>query len=201
MITEEVFFLSNLEGYVSEIKLKEKNQIMTKEDMQRCISRISHEIIEHNGETKDVIIVGMRTRGYHIAKRIAEEIFKIRQEKILVGALDVTFYRDDFRTKLKQPGVKATEILFEVENKHVILVDDVLYTGRTVRAALDELNDLGRPKSVQLAVLIDRGHREMPIRADYVGKNIPTAQNEEIAVRVQEEDNIDNVWLMEVKSC
>ena len=186
---------------MNEIELKEKKQIMSDEAMQRCIARIAHEIIEHNGGVEDIIIVGMRTRGYHIAERIAKEIFKIKEKNILVGALDVTFYRDDFRTKFKQPGVKATDILFEVENKHVILVDDVLYTGRTVRAALDELNDLGRPKSVQLAVLVDRGHREMPIRADYIGKNIPTAQNEEIAVRVQEEDGTDNVLLMEVESC
>lgn len=184
-----------------EIELREKSQVMTDKDIQRCIVRIAHEIIERNKGVDDLVVVGMRTRGYHIAKRIAEKILEIEKRGVSVGALDVTFYRDDFRTNLKQPGVKATEILFPIEKRNVILVDDVLYTGRTVRAALDELTDLGRSKSIQLAVLVDRGHREMPIRADYVGKNIPTAQDEEVAVRMKEEDNVDGVWLMEVKSC
>ena len=181
------------------VKLKEKSQVLTDLDLDRCITRMAHEIIEHNKGVENLVVVGMRTRGYHIAKRLAAKIEEIENRKIPVGALDVTFYRDDYRTKLKQPGVRATEILFPIEGQRVILVDDVLYTGRTVRAALDELVDLGRAQNIQFAVLVDRGHREMPIRADYVGKNIPTSQDEEISVRVKEEDNADGVWLMEVK--
>ncbi len=183
------------------VKLKEKALIMTEEDLGRCIARMAHEIVEKNKGVDNLVIVGMRTRGYHIAGRIAKKIEEIENRSISVGALDVTFYRDDYRTGLKQPGVKATEILFPIEDQHVILVDDVLYTGRTVRAALDELVDLGRARSIQFAVLVDRGHREMPIRADYVGKNVPTAQNEEVAVKVKEEDQVDGVWLMEVEPC
>jgi pyrimidine operon attenuation protein/uracil phosphoribosyltransferase len=185
---------------MSEIKLREKSLIMSEHDLERCITRMSHEIIEHNKGVENLVIVGMRTRGYHVAGRIAKRIAEIEGRAIPVGALDVTFYRDDFRTILKQPGVKATEIHFEIEDQHVILVDDVLYTGRTVRAALDELVDLGRPRTIQFAALIDRGHREMPIRADYVGKNIPTSLNEEVAVKVKEEDGIDGIWLMEVEA-
>lgn len=184
---------------MANVNLKEKSQIMTGDDLQRCIARIAHEIVERNKGVENLVIVGMRTRGYHLANRIAQKISEMEKKKIPVGALDVTFYRDDFRTKLKDPGIKATEIHFPIEGQHVILVDDVLYTGRTVRAALDELIDLGRAKSIQFAVLVDRGHREMPIRADYVGKNIPTALNEEITVRVNEEDGTDGVWLMEVE--
>ena len=184
-----------------QIKLREKAQIMTEEDLGRCIARIAHEIIEKNKGVDNLVIVGMRTRGFHIAKRIAQKILEIEKRTIPVGALDVTFYRDDYRTGLKQPGIRATEIHFPIEEQHVILVDDVLYTGRTVRAALDELVDLGRARSIQFAVLVDRGHREMPIRADYVGKNVPTAQDEEVAVRMKEEDQADGVWLMEVEAC
>jgi pyrimidine operon attenuation protein/uracil phosphoribosyltransferase len=182
-----------------ELHLTEKSQVMNEEDVARCIARMAHEIIEHNKGVKNIVMAGMRTRGYHIAHRLAEKIKEIEKQPIPVGAIDVTFYRDDYRTKLKQPGVQATEIHFPIEEQHVILVDDVLYTGRTTRAALDELMDLGRPQTIQLAVLVDRGHREIPIRADYVGKNIPTAQNEEVAVRVKEIDGVDGVWLMEVK--
>lgn len=187
-------------GWMSEIKLKEKIQIMSPEDIERCLTRISHEIVEHNKGVENCVVVGMRTRGYHLACRIGRKISEIENKKVPVGALDVSFYRDDFRSKVKQPGVKATDILFSIDEQNVILVDDVFYTGRTVRAALDELVDLGRPKTIQFAVLVDRGHREMPIKADYIGKNIPTSQYQEVAVRVTEEDKVDGVWMMEVEA-
>jgi pyrimidine operon attenuation protein/uracil phosphoribosyltransferase len=134
-----------------------------------------------------------------IAKRLAQEIFKLEKVKVNVGTLDITLYRDDYRTALKQPSVKITDILFSIHEKDVILVDDVLYTGRTARAALDALTDFGRPKTIQFAVLIDRGLREFPIQADYIGKKVPTSRNEEIKVRVQEIDKEDGVWLVELE--
>ena len=145
-----------------------------------------------------MVLIGMKTRGEFIANRIHEKISTIENRKPDLCILDVTLYRDDFRTRLKQPEVSVTDISFDITEKDIILVDDVLYTGRTVRAALDAIMDLGRPNSIQFCVLVDRGHREMPITADYVGKNIPTSINEEVQVKISEIDNEDAVYLVEV---
>lgn len=177
--------------------MKEKTKILDKDALNRCLTRIAHEILEKNKGIKELCLVGIRNRGAFIAKRLADCIEQIEKEKVLVGVLDITLYRDDLALATGQPVVHKTEIDFDISDKNVVLVDDVLYTGRTIRAAMDALIDLGRPKSVQLAVLIDRGHRELPIRSDYVGKNIPTAQNETVEVRLQETDGKDEVVLME----
>jgi pyrimidine operon attenuation protein/uracil phosphoribosyltransferase len=177
--------------------MKEKAKIMDKEAINRAIVRIAHEILEKNKGTQGLCLIGIRNRGAYLAKRLSENIEKIEQAKPLVGALDITLYRDDLTLIGAQPLVRKTEIDFDITDKNVVLVDDVLYTGRTIRAALDALIDFGRPKSIQLAVLVDRGHRELPIRADYVGKNIPTAQNETIEVRLEEPDGIDEVVIVE----
>lgn len=172
-------------------------QVFTKEEIERAITRISHEIIENNKGVKDLAIVGIRTRGYILAERIAKVINNLYGTKLDVGALDITFYRDDLSLVAEQPVIHNTEIDFDIENKSIVLVDDVLYTGRTIRCAFDALIDFGRPKTIQLAVLIDRGHRELPIRADYVGKNIPTSQKELVQVKLQEIDNEDSVMIEE----
>ena len=177
--------------------MKEKAKILDKEAVNRSLMRIAHEILEKNKGTKDLCIIGIRNRGAFLAKRLAESIEKIDQEKVPVGILDITLYRDDLTLISSQPVVHKTEIDFDISEKIVVLVDDVLYTGRTVRAALDALIDFGRPKSIQLAVLIDRGHRELPIRADYAGKNIPTAKNETVEVRLAETDGADEVVIIE----
>ena len=177
--------------------MKEKAKILDKEAVNRSLMRIAHEILEKNKGTKDLCIIGIRNRGAFLAKRLAECIEKIDQEKVPVGILDITLYRDDLTLISSQPVVHKTEIDFDISEKIVVLVDDVLYTGRTVRAALDALIDFGRPKSIQLAVLIDRGHRELPIRADYAGKNIPTAKNETVEVRLAETDGADEVVIIE----
>lgn len=167
---------------------------MDNRDISRTITRLSHEIIERNKGTQNLVIIGIRTRGVHIGRRISQKISEIESIEVPFGTLDVSFYRDDF--KFKQPKVHVTDIPFEIDGKTVVLVDDVLYTGRTVRAALDGLMDFGRPARIQLAVLVDRGHRELPIRPDFVGKNMPTSQNEEIKVKVSEEDDEDSVYLV-----
>jgi pyrimidine operon attenuation protein/uracil phosphoribosyltransferase len=172
-------------------------QVFTKEEIERAVIRISHEIIENNKGVKDLAIVGIRTRGYVLAERIAAVINNIYGANLYVGALDITFYRDDLSAISEQPVIHNTEIDFDIENKNIVLVDDVLYTGRTIRCALDALIDFGRPKTIQLAVLIDRGHRELPIRADYVGKNIPTSQKELVQVKFQETDSEDSVSIEE----
>lgn len=177
---------------------KSKAKIMDAKALDRALTRIAHEIIERNKGVENLVIIGMQTRGVKLAKIITEKIKSIEKRDVLFGVLDVTLYRDDFRAKLKQPVVKVTEIPFQIDNTNIILVDDVLYTGRTVRAALDELMDFGRPKSIQLAVLIDRGHRELPIKAEYVGKNVPTSVNEEVAVKVKDVDGEDGVDLVEI---
>ena len=177
--------------------MKEKAKILDKDTLNRSIVRIAHEILEKNKGTKELCLVGIRNRGAYLAKRLAERIEEIEKEKVLVGVLDITLYRDDLTMIAQQPVVHKTEIDFDISDKNVVLVDDVLYTGRTIRAAMDALIDLGRPKSVQLAVLIDRGHRELPIRADYAGKNIPTAKNETIEVRLSEVDGTDEVVIIE----
>ena len=178
---------------------KEKAKIMDKEAIAKALTRIACEIIEHNKNVKDLAIVGIRNRGEHLAKRIAAIIKKRRGENVAFGVLDITLYRDDLTDLAQQPIVHETQIGFDVTAKHVVLIDDVLYTGRTIRCALDEIIDFGRPKSIQLAVLIDRGHRELPIRPDYIGKNIPTSDKEIVEVRVEECDGKDEVVLAEKK--
>lgn len=175
---------------------KLKAQIMDEAGLDRTITRLAHEILERNKGAESIVIVGIRTRGEFIARRIAHKIEEVEKVKLSIGILDITLYRDDLLGKLEQPQLKSTEILFDLNEKNVILIDDVLYTGRTIRAALDELIDLGRPSTIQLAVLIDRGHRQLPIRADFVGKNVPTSSRESIRVHVKEVDGEDSVLLM-----
>ncbi len=177
--------------------LREKAVILDAQAMRRMLTRIAHEIVERNKGTGDLIIVGIRRRGVPLARRIQAKIKDFENVEVPLGMLDITLYRDDLQTISHAPVVRTTEIPIDVEDRTVILVDDVLYTGRTVRAALDELMDFGRPKSIQLAVLVDRGHRELPVRADYVGKNVPTSRKEVIAVNVEEEDGSDCVKIME----
>jgi len=177
--------------------MKEKAKILDQEGIGRAIMRIAHEIIEKNKGTSGLCIVGIRNRGVYIAQRIAESIKKIEGVDVLTGALDITLYRDDLALASGQPLVRKTEIDFDINDKKLVLVDDVLYTGRTIRAALDALIDFGRPQSIQLAVLVDRGHRELPIRADFVGKNIPTSNKESVEVRLQEFDGSDEVLIAE----
>lgn len=170
-----------------------KKVIMDADAMRRAIVRISHEIIERNKGVENVVLVGIRTRGVPIAKRLAESIGRIENAAIPVGMLDITLYRDDLSTLAYNPIVHGTEIDFDLSGKIVILVDDVLYTGRTIRAALDAVMDMGRPQAVQLAVLIDRGHRELPVRADFAGKNVPTSRREVVNVCLSENDGTDEV--------
>lgn len=177
--------------------MKEKAKLLDKEALQRSLMRIAHEIVEKNKGTRELCLVGIRTRGAVLAERLSECINKIEGSEVPVGILDITLYRDDLTLIATSPVVHKTAIDFDITDKTVVLIDDVLYTGRTIRAALDALIDFGRPKSIQLAVLIDRGHRELPIRADYVGKNIPTAQNETVEVRLGEVDNKDEVVIIE----
>ncbi|MGO0121864.1 bifunctional pyr operon transcriptional regulator/uracil phosphoribosyltransferase PyrR [Desulfothermobacter acidiphilus] len=173
--------------------LRDKAQILDAEGMRRILTRMAHEILERNKGVENLALVGIRRRGVPLARRLASLIREIEGQSVPVGALDITLYRDDLTQLSYQPIVYRTEIDFPVTGKRIILVDDVLYTGRTVRAALDALMDLGRPSSIQLAVLIDRGHRELPIRADYVGKNVPTSRKEVVAVSVKELDGEDRV--------
>jgi pyrimidine operon attenuation protein/uracil phosphoribosyltransferase len=175
-----------------------KTSIMDADGIRRALIRIAHEITEKNKGVENVALVGIRTRGVPLAARIAEEIQKIENVKVPTGSLDITLYRDDLTTMGYNPVIHGTEIDFDVTGKHIVLVDDVLYTGRTIRAALDALIDMGRPNSIQLAVLIDRGHRELPIRADYAGKNVPTSRRETIEVALQEEGKEDEVILGEI---
>ena len=174
-----------------------KNVIMDSEAIRRALVRIAHEIIEKNKGVEDVVIVGIRTRGVPLAQRIAAEINAIENCEMTVGMLDITLYRDDLSTLGYNPVVHGTDINFDLSGKHVVLVDDVLYTGRTIRAALDAVIDMGRPKTIQLAVLVDRGHKELPIRADYVGKNVPTSQKETIEGVLNEIDGTDEVYIGE----
>lgn len=179
--------------------LVDKTILMDGKAIQRALTRISHEVIEKNKGVKQVIVVGIRTRGVPLAERIAAEIEKIEGTKIPVGILDITLYRDDLSTLDYQPVVRPTQLPIDITGKTIILVDDVLYTGRTIRAALDALIDMGRPKIIQLAVLVDRGHRELPIRADYVGKNVPTASKEVVSVQISAIDQMDQVVIKEFK--
>lgn len=167
--------------------------------VKKLITRIAHEITERNSALEDVVLIGVRTRGEPIAERIRALIKKTHKIVIPIGALDITFHRDDFRERLVVPQVEGTHIDFSIDGKIVILVDDVLYTGRTVRSALEALISFGRPKKIQLAVVVDRGHREMPIKADYVGKNIPTSEGEHVKVHIREIDGADEIVLMDYK--
>jgi len=173
-----------------------KKIILTPEDIRRTLARIAHEIIERNKAVEQLILVGMHTRGVPLAKRLAANIEAFDGVEIPVGTLDISLYRDDLSWLNLQPVVKRTDIPTSIDGKSIVLVDDVLYTGRSTRAAMDALIDLGRPQSIQLAVLIDRGHRELPIRADYVGKNIPSSRHEEIQVQLVETDGIDEVAII-----
>jgi pyrimidine operon attenuation protein / uracil phosphoribosyltransferase len=177
--------------------MKKVELLMDAQALDRALTRITHQILEKNQEIKNFGIVGMQTRGVFLAQRIAKKINSIEHIELATGVLDVSFYRDDYRIAIKQPNVKVTNIPFDINGIDMVLVDDVLYTGRTVRAALDALTDFGRPKSIQCAALIDRGHREMPIAADYVGMNVTTRSNQEVALKVIEVDGEDSVWLME----
>ena len=173
-----------------------KAKIMDEPGFDRTLTRLAHEIIERNKGAENVVIVGIRTRGAFLAQRVAKKIEAAERITLQIGFMDITLYRDDLLGKIEQPHLKRTDIIFDITNKDVILVDDVLFSGRTVRAALDELVDLGRPRTIQLAVLIDRGHRQLPIKADFVGKNIPTSLAESIRVHMKETDNEDCVLLM-----
>ncbi|WRO22060.1 bifunctional pyr operon transcriptional regulator/uracil phosphoribosyltransferase PyrR [Metallumcola ferriviriculae] len=177
--------------------MKEKVQLMDEEKIRRTLTRIAHEIIEKNKGTDDLVLVGIRRRGVPLAERLADNIKEIEGKAVSIGVLDITLYRDDLSTLAQQPVVHKTEIPFSVQGKRLVLVDDVLFTGRTVRAALDAIIDLGRPASIQLAVLVDRGHRELPIRADYVGKNVPTSRKEVVSVQLKEFDSEDGVVIHE----
>jgi pyrimidine operon attenuation protein/uracil phosphoribosyltransferase len=187
------------EGGISRerIIMQEKARVLDKDTLNRSLMRIAHEILEKNKGTKELCLIGIRNRGAYLAKRLNDCIEKIDQVRVPVGVLDITLYRDDLTSIAAGPRVHKTEIDFDINDKNVVLVDDVLYTGRTVRAALDALIDFGRPKSIQLAVVVDRGHRELPIRADYAGKNIPTSRNETIKVRLEEVDGKDEVVIAE----
>jgi pyrimidine operon attenuation protein/uracil phosphoribosyltransferase len=172
-------------------------QVMDADRMSRALTRIAHEILERNRGTSDLALVGIRTRGVPLARRIAHALRDINHEEVPTGSLDITLYRDDLMRHAvgPQPVVRRTEIPFSIDDKRILLVDDVLYTGRTIRSALDALIDFGRPRSIQLIVLVDRGHRELPIKADYVGKNLPTSLKQSVQVRLQEIDGEDEVLL------
>jgi pyrimidine operon attenuation protein/uracil phosphoribosyltransferase len=178
---------------------REKAQVLDDGALDRALTRIAHEILERNDGAKDLAFVGLRTRGVTLAQRLAAKIARIDGATLPVGTLDITLYRDDLDLR-GAPVIRGTDIPFSIKNKTVVLVDDVLFTGRTVRAALDALIDLGRPRSIQLATLIDRGHRELPIRPDYVGKNLPTSRRESVAVRLKEHDGEDRVVIEEPDS-
>lgn len=177
-------------------EFKEKRKLISAEDIRRIIQRLTHQILEKNPQVEKLVLIGIQTRGVYLARRIKEQIVKIEKKDIPLGILDITLYRDDLTTLGHKPIVKKTQIGFDINERIVILIDDVLYTGRTTRAALDEITDFGRPKRIELLVLIDRGHRELPIRADYVGKNIPTSEDEYVEVRLKEIDGKDEAVIL-----
>ena len=179
--------------------MKIKSKIVDSAGMNRIITRIAHEILEHNKGSNNLVLMGMRTRGEFLSRRVFDKIKEIEKIELPFGILDVTLYRDDFRVRLKQPEVSVSNITFDINDKDIILIDDVLYTGRTVRSALNAIMDLGRPTTIQLFVLVDRGHRELPVRADYVGKNIPTSIDEEIKVKMNEIDGEDAIYLLDTR--
>ena len=179
--------------------MKKLELLMDSQGIDLALTRITHQVIEQNRDFSTFGVVGMQTRGVYLARRIAQRINQIENLALETGVLDITLYRDDYRVALRQPEVKVTDIPFNINGMNILLVDDVLYTGRTVRAALDALMDFGRPKSIQLAVLMDRGHRELPIRADFVGKKITTMNNQVVSLKVSEVDGEDSIWLMELE--
>jgi pyrimidine operon attenuation protein / uracil phosphoribosyltransferase len=174
-----------------------KTKVLDAESLRRTVNRLSHEVVEKNKGVQNVVLVGIRTRGEFLAHRIANKIKEIENINVQVGILDITLYRDDLRGRLDQPELKSTEILFDIRGKVIVLIDDVLFTGRTIRSALNALMDLGRPSEIQLLVLVDRGHRELPIKADFVGKNVPTAHEQKVQVSMTEADDEDAVYLIE----
>lgn len=180
------------------MELRDKHSLMDEMAIKRALTRIAHEIIERNKGVQNVALVGIQRRGGPIAERIAERIAEIEGVKVPVGILDITLYRDDLTTLASQPQIHRTAVNFNINDLTIVLVDDVLYTGRTVRAAMDALIDLGRPRCIQLAVLVDRGHRELPIKADFIGKNVPTSRQEIISVMIQEVDGRDEVVIQEI---
>lgn len=180
------------------MSLREKAEIVDADGLRRIVTRIAHEIVERNKGVDDIVLVGIRRRGVPLASRIAEKIKEFEGRAPIEGSLDITLYRDDLSMVANHPVVGSTEIPVDINGKVAILIDDVLYTGRTVRAAMDALIDFGRPRTIQLAVVIDRGHRELPIRADYVGKNVPTSKKEVIGVKLQEIDGVDSVVIKEM---
>ena len=175
-----------------------KSIVMDESEIERSLTRIAHQILEANQGAHEIVLVGIVTRGDVLAKRLADKIAEIEGEQPPLGSLDISFYRDDFLTYLS-PEVHGTHITFSLDGKTVVLIDDVLYTGRTIRAALDALMDLGRPASIQLAVLVDRGHRELPIRADYVGKNVPSSRDENVRLFLEEVDGTSAVEILDMK--
>lgn len=178
--------------------MDKKGQILDEKGITRALTRIAHEILEKNRGTEDLCLIGVRTRGVYLAQRICRIISDIEKTETPLGVVDITLYRDDLTIGTHQPTLRGTEIPFNVDGRKIVIVDDVLYTGRTVRAAIDAVMEFGRPKMVQLAVLIDRGHRELPIRADYVGKNVPTSRKESVNVSLIEEDGVDEVTVTEI---
>jgi pyrimidine operon attenuation protein / uracil phosphoribosyltransferase len=178
----------------------EKARIMDAQALERALKRIAHEIIEKNSGALDAVLIGIQRRGVPLARRIAEYIEEFEGVKMPLGVLDITFYRDDLSLLSSHPVLKGTDIPFDVNNKTIIMVDDVLYTGRTARAAIDAIMDMGRPKYIQFAVLIDRGHRELPIRADFIGKNVPTSKNEVIHVLLSETDGENGVTISDLQN-
>ena len=188
---EGVFFCPEPEIQLSSVIFNEK-------DISRAVTRIAHEILEKNKGADKLALVGIRTRGATLAQRLAKKINEIESTSVSLGILDITLYRDDLGTSKQSPEVKKTDISFSLEGKEIVLIDDVLYTGRTIRAAIDALIDFGRPATVQLGVLIDRGHRELPIRPDYVGKNLPTSKSNQVQVHLKEDDGVDEVILINI---
>jgi len=178
--------------------MRDKAEIMDENGINRAVTRIAHEIIEKNKGVENLALIGIQRRGVPLAKRISDKIMEVEGKKVEVGILDITFYRDDLSTLSEHPIINGTQIDFSVTGKKLVLVDDVLYTGRTVRAAIDAIMDIGRPNVIQLAILIDRGHRELPIRADFAGKNVPTSRSEVIHVKVNEIDGVNAVTLSEM---
>ena len=174
-------------------------QIMTPDEIRRATIRMSHEIVEKQAGTAGLVLIGIQRRGVPLAERIAAGILEHENVEVPVGALDITFYRDDLSLVAQQPVVKGTELPFDLNGRTVVLVDDVLYTGRTIRAAMDALVDFGRPQAIRLAVLVDRGHRELPIRADHVGKNVPTSREELVQVQLEEIDGVDGVEITRIE--
>jgi pyrimidine operon attenuation protein/uracil phosphoribosyltransferase len=195
-VTQKSLQSKPLATHRQEVFIMPEKTLMSPVDIDRALVRIAHEIVERNKGAERLVLVGMQTRGVPLAKRLAATIKNLEEFSIPVGSLDISLYRDDLSSLAIKPLVHRTDIPTDITGKHVILVDDVFFTGRSIRAAMDAIMDLGRPDTIQLAVLVDRGHRELPIRADYVGKNIPTASSEEIKVQVTEVDGADKVTIL-----